>query len=851
MKTGLSVGAAAAVLWGAAGALAYPDFTPPPGHVARALISLPGDPSRWKAGIEGFDADSDGVVYIHDSALYSLEYEGGVPEVLFSYQSDVYGSFVAIRGRTVYFGESSYGSVRSVPRDGSGESRVLFRLPPPRRRGSDFALAYNYDCAFDPAGRMFVSANPDGAGNRIYCWPGSGEPFPVACPGGYSGPLDFDPEGNLYYGLYRSYPPRPESVAVWSASQVAAAVAGGPVLTVLDAGLAASGIYAPSGLSGADAAAGILVATSGGELWRESSPGRLQAFGGAAPGSLGPVAVAAPGEIAVVASDWTDYGSTVFLMDCAPLLTASTGECGLLAGGLGIPTEWVPGLQAFDYDAAGNLYAFVGARYLVKNPGFSSQTLYDFGDPWYYGSFVRVFGETVYFGESATNRVLSVPCDGSEPGRPLFTIPGGGRGIGSFPRQGFDLTGNYDCAVDGAGRMFLSANPSAATFQPGNRLYCWTVGSEAGPVPLADVGGYSGPVAVDGEGNLYYGFAAPASPQVVRFGRSRIDQALSSGVPLVASDGIAWLEESSQPCSGMAWSDRGLFYSSYQGNVCLLEEAGSDPRVVACSDDAPGTLAIAPGGTLGVLCTSYANYNSSISEIDLADPVPAAVGIYRPGVSAWWLRGTTRVFFGAAGDLPFFGAHGFGDLPAVFRPGAGLWAVRGDTRFYFGRAGDTPVPAAWAGDASAAAAIFRASAGFWNVRGISRFYFGREEDTPLPAPWTGPEVCAAVFRAASGLWRIGADRVFFGSEEDVPLRGDFDGDGKADIAIFRPRGGLWAVRGVTRLHFGRESDLPVVVDWDGDGTADPAVFRGTSGLWAVRGKTRFYFGGEGDVPLAR
>lgn len=83
----------------------------------------------------------------------------------------------------------------------------------------------------------------------------------------------------------------------------------------------------------------------------------------------------------------------------------------------------------------------------------------------------------------------------------------------------------------------------------------------------------------------------------------------------------------------------------------------------------------------------------------------------------------------------------------------------------------------------------------------------------------------------------------------ISYAGDFDGDSREDIAIFRPGSGLWAIRGVTRAYFGGSGDEPRPGDYNGDGIADIAIFRGTSGLWAVRGVTRAYFGGSSDIPL--
>jgi len=50
--------------------------------------------------------------------------------------------------------------------------------------------------------------------------------------------------------------------------------------------------------------------------------------------------------------------------------------------------------------------------------------------------------------------------------------------------------------------------------------------------------------------------------------------------------------------------------------------------------------------------------------------------------------------------------------------------------------------------------------------------------------------------------------------------------------------------------FGDSSDSLIPADYDGDGIADIAIFRGTSGLWALRGVSRVYFGTSGDVPVS-
>ena len=89
------------------------------------------------------------------------------------------------------------------------------------------------------------------------------------------------------------------------------------------------------------------------------------------------------------------------------------------------------------------------------------------------------------------------------------------------------------------------------------------------------------------------------------------------------------------------------------------------------------------------------------------------------------------------------------------------------------------------------------------------------------------------------------------------MPGDYDGDGKADIGIYRS-GGWYILRssdgGVTGIGWGGlTQDIPVPADYDGDGKTDVAVYR--DGTWFILrssdgGVTATAWGGLAqDLPL--
>jgi hypothetical protein len=126
-----------------------------------------------------------------------------------------------------------------------------------------------------------------------------------------------------------------------------------------------------------------------------------------------------------------------------------------------------------------------------------------------------------------------------------------------------------------------------------------------------------------------------------------------------------------------------------------------------------------------------------------------------------------------------------------------------------------------------------------------------ENDVPIRGDFNGDgKIEVALYRTSSAIW-LGKDQfvLFFGMGGDIPVAADYDGNGTADIAIFRPATGMWMVKDQFRTPFGSQGDVPVPGDYDGNGTADIAVFRPATGMWMVKDQFRTPFGGQGDIPV--
>jgi Leucine-rich repeat (LRR) protein len=264
------------------------------------------------------------------------------------------------------------------------------------------------------------------------------------------------------------------------------------------------------------------------------------------------------------------------------------------------------------------------------------------------------------------------------------------------------------------------------------------------------------------------------------------------------------------------------------------------------------------------------------------------IGIYRPskrkflldmdGDGLWDPQVDRRTYFGVVGDVPIIGDwNGDGkDQIGIYRPskrkflldmdGDGLWDPQVDRRTYFGVVGDEPIIGDWNGDGKDQIGIYRPDKsvfrldmdgnGVWNGAVVDKWSrFGSVGDVPITGDWNGDgKDQIGIYRPSNrrfvldmdgdGLWNPQVDRkTCFGSVGDVPIIGDWNGDGKDQIGIYRPSNrrfvldmdgdGLWDRQVDRKTCFGSVGDVPIIGDWNGDGKDQIGIYRPSKSIFAL------------------
>jgi hypothetical protein len=205
------------------------------------------------------------------------------------------------------------------------------------------------------------------------------------------------------------------------------------------------------------------------------------------------------------------------------------------------------------------------------------------------------------------------------------------------------------------------------------------------------------------------------------------------------------------------------------------------------------------------------------------------ISIWRPSNKSFFVRKRsngatypTKGAFGEETDVPVamdYDADGKGDR-AVFRPRTAQWFIEPTTSCVNGPFDPPNTPPSCSTNTIQ-----------WGIAG----------DVPTPGDFNGNGAAEpAVFRPNLGRWYFQVNGTSFdwGQAGDIPVQRDWDRDGYTDVAIWRPSSGDWWIHysstgGYDRIQWGVPGDIPVPGDYDGDGWMDLAVWRPSNGSWYI------------------
>lgn len=268
------------------------------------------------------------------------------------------------------------------------------------------------------------------------------------------------------------------------------------------------------------------------------------------------------------------------------------------------------------------------------------------------------------------------------------------------------------------------------------------------------------------------------------------------------------------------------------------------------------------------------------------------LAVWRPSNGYWYILTSATNYDHKKAFMIQWGLKEFNDTPLmghidsddmedliIWRPTNGMWYILKSSTNYdpsqafivqwgSGKSNDIPLLGDIDGDKLDDLIIWRPISGEWYIlksstnynytkASIIRLGNGRLEDKPLVGDIDGDgKDDLAIWRPVNGTWYILRSSMNYDSSQaliekwgsgemnDIPLVGDVDGDGKDDLVIWRPKSGTWYIllsstgydHGsalIKGLGSGTPNDKPLLGHMDEDGRKDLIIWRPTNGKWYI------------------
>jgi len=228
----------------------------------------------------------------------------------------------------------------------------------------------------------------------------------------------------------------------------------------------------------------------------------------------------------------------------------------------------------------------------------------------------------------------------------------------------------------------------------------------------------------------------------------------------------------------------------------------------------------------------------------------SSITVTSPNGGESWQRGTTHTV-----SWSYTGSPGSTVKLVLLKAGAEVGTIIASTSIGSGGTGSYTWPISSSGTTGSDYKVSVQSISQPTVTDSSNNYFAltpaTTTPTPTPTPIANEQMKVGIYNGAwkldingNGLWDSPSiDKAFqFGTTGDVPVIGDWNGDGKDEIGIFRPSSGIWSLDSDgnyiwevsdTSLSWGLADDKPVIGDWNGDGKDEIGIFRPSSGIWSL------------------